>query len=237
MVPASELLPTIQTNYNIVSRSDSYQGNFGIIGDNGEITEIENQYIVNETDNSVYNPVTNTTNTVQTWNYDYSTRTYNVTYDNGTTAAVTYGDEYVTINEGDTVYNVYYIISEGSGSGTVTPGPGDSSGTGSGDGSGGIWKKLGELIGAVLGGIIEVLEGVLSSLLDALISLAEMLRSGIVEVVTTILSIFEEVPALFSGFLDFLGLMFPFIPSEITLLLTFGIAAVVFIGIIKAIRR
>lgn len=237
VVPASELLPTIQNNYNIVSRSDSYQGDFGIMGDNGEITKIDNQYIVNETDNSVYNPVTNTTNTVQTWNYDYSSRTYNVTYDNGTTSTITYGDEYVTINEGDTIYNVYYLISEDSGSGSNTPGSGDSSGSGSGSGDSGAWKTLGELIGTVLGGIIEVLAGVLSAMLEALVSLAEMLRSGIVEVVNTILSIFAEVPALFSGFLDFLSLMFPFLPSEIVLLLTFGIAAVVFIGIIKAIRR
>ena len=48
---------------------------------------------------------------------------------------------------------------------------------------------------------------------------------------------FNKVPQLFSGFLDFLGVVFPFIPSEITLLLTFGVVAVVFIGIIKAIRR
>lgn len=236
VIPASELLPTIQNNYNIQSRLNSFNGEFGIIGDNGEITKIDNQYIVNETDNSVYNPVTNTTNTFQSWSYDYSSRTYNVTYDNGTTAVITYGDEYVTINEGDTIYNVYYLISEGSGSGPVNPGPGDSSGTGSDDSSG-IWKKLGELIGTVLGGIIEVLESVVSKLLDALVSLAEMLRSGIVDVVTTILSIFGEVPALFSGFLDFLGLMFPFLPPEMVTLITFGIAAVVFIGIIKAIRR
>lgn len=238
VIPASELLPTIVQNYGAGSRVGSINGDYGIIGDNGQINRVDNQYIVNETDNSVYNPVTNTTNTVQSWNYDYSTRTYNVTYDNGITATITYGDENITINEGDTVYNIYYLTS-GSSSTTPTPGPGDGSGSGSdSDSSGGsIWKKLGELIGTVLGGIIEVLEGVVSKLLDALISLAEMLRSGIVEVVTTVLSIFDEVPALFSGFLDFLSLMFPFIPPEIMTLLTFGIAAIVFIGIIKAIRK
>lgn len=237
VIPASELLPAITQNYNIQSRSNSYQGNFGIIGDNGEITKIENQYIVNETDNSVYNPVTNTTNTIQSWTYDYSNRTYNLTYDNGMTAVVTYGDEYVIINEGDTVYNVYYLVSgsdsENPGPG---PGPGDSSSGGS-EGGGSIWKKLGELIGTLFGTIIEVMEGVVSKLLDALISLAERLRDGIVKVVGTVLSIFDELPALFDGFLDFLGIMFPFLPPEIVTLITFGVAAVVFIGIIKAIRR
>jgi len=52
-----------------------------------------------------------------------------------------------------------------------------------------------------------------------------------------VLSIFDEVPKLFGGFLDFLGVVFPYLPPEITLLLTFGVVAVVFIGIIKAIRR
>ena len=153
------------------------------------------------------------------------------------TAVVTYGDEYVIINEGDTVYNVYYLVSgsdsENPGPG---PGPGDSSSGGS-EGGGSIWKKLGELIGTLFGTIIEVMEGVVSKLLDALISLAERLRDGIVKVVGTVLSIFDELPALFDGFLDFLGIMFPFLPPEIVTLITFGVAAVVFIGIIKAIRR
>ena len=56
-------------------------------------------------------------------------------------------------------------------------------------------------------------------------------------VVEAVLSIFEEVPAMFGGFLAFLTAMFPFLPPEIITLLTFGIAAVVFIGIIKALRR
>jgi len=45
------------------------------------------------------------------------------------------------------------------------------------------------------------------------------------------------IACLFGGFLDFLGALFPYLPEEIMLLLTFGIAAVVFIGILKAVRR
>ena len=76
------------------------------------MTKVDSQTIVNETDNSVYNPVTNTTSTVNNWQYDYSTRTYDLTLDSGDKMSVTYGDEYVTIQEGDTVYNVYYIIQQ-----------------------------------------------------------------------------------------------------------------------------
>ncbi len=105
---------------NINSRPTSITGDYGIIGDNGQITKIEGNTIVNETDNTVYNPVTNTTSNVTDWQYDYSTRTYNLTLDNGTTSTVTYGDENVTIVESDTTYNVYYLVED---TGTDTPAP------------------------------------------------------------------------------------------------------------------
>lgn len=99
------------TTYNINSRPTSIVGNYGIIGDNGQLTRVETNTIVNETNNTVYNPVTNTTSNITNWSYDYSDRSYHVTVDDGTTQTITYGDEYVTIQEGDTVYNVYYVVS------------------------------------------------------------------------------------------------------------------------------
>lgn len=82
-----------------------------------------------------------------------------------------------------------------------------------------------------------MIEAVIGKLLDGLNSLAEMLMEKLSAVVDTVLTVFDEVPKLFGGFLDLLGVIFPYIPSEIILLLTFGIIAVVFIGIIKALRR
>jgi hypothetical protein len=79
--------------------------------------------IVDESSNTVYNPVTNTTLNYTDYAYDYLDRSYNLTLEDGSTMKVTYGDENVTINEGDTVYNIYYIVPEadqeddGSGSG------------------------------------------------------------------------------------------------------------------------
>lgn len=98
------------TYYDIDSRPASISGDYGILGDNNELTKIDSQSIVNETDNSVYNPVTDTTYQVTSWDYDYSDRSYNLTLEGGDTMTVTYGDENVTINEGDTVYNVYYVV-------------------------------------------------------------------------------------------------------------------------------
>lgn len=299
-------------------------GNYGVVGDDGQLTQLEDVTIVDEDSSTVYNPATNTTSNITDWTYDYSTRTYTVTLDTGETQTITYGDEYVVIQEGDTVYNVYYIM-DGETEGPVeTPGGGseecqheytsevtreptctftgvttytcslcgetytesipaighswavketvqtsydedgnllqqgytiykcsvcgeeykDETGTGppSGGGSGseeggGILDKLGQLIGTVLGGIVKVLEAVAGKLLDALIALVEMIAEKLGAVVELVLSFFDEIPQLFAGFLSFLGAVFPFFPEEVTLLLTFGIAVVVFIGIIKALRR
>lgn len=309
--------PPSGDTYNITSRPTSITGDYGIIGDNGQITQVESNTIVNETNSTVYNPVTGDTKTMTDWQYDYSTRTYTVTLDNGKTQTITYGDENVTILEGDTTYNVYYLTEDSS---SEEPGPDtptvcdhawtetsrteptcitagkvistcskcsqtktetipalghtwtvertvqttydeqgnllqqgytlyrctvcgeqyrDDEGTGppGEEEEKSIWEKIGDLLGSGFGGIVDIIEAIAAKVLDALTSLVEMLMGKLKAVVESVLSIFDEVPAMFGGFLDFLAAMFPFLPPEIMALLTFGIAAVVFIGIIKAIRR
>lgn len=120
--------------------------------------------------------------------------------------------------------------------GTGPPGA-PSGGEGSGEEGETIWDKLGNLLGSGLGGLLKMAEAVIGGLLDALISLVDMLTGKLADVVAAVMQIFQEVPQLFSGFLGFLSAVFPFVPPEIMLLLTFGIAAVVFVGIIKATRR
>lgn len=311
--------------YNITSRPTSITGNYGIIGDNGQIIKVEGDKIVNETNNTYYNPATGTTDTITDWSYNYEDRSYTLTLGGGTTTTVTYGDENVTIKEGDTTYNIYYLVDGG---GSETPGPEvcdhdwaedstirptcstpgkitmtcskcsqtktenlpalghnwtvdrtvqtsydeqgnlvqqgytiykcsvcgeqykDSEGTGppgtpggsgpgssGGDGEKSIWEKIGEFFGTIGGGFLEIIGAVAGKLLDALTKLAEMLLGKLKTVVETILTIFDEVPALFGGFLDFLGAVFPFLPPEITTILTFGVIAITFIGILKAVRR
>lgn len=328
--PAFEFVPdsgsgsgSVGDVYNISTRPTSISGgNYGIVGDNGQITKVENNStIVNETNNTYYNPATGQTQPITNWTYDYSDRSYTLTLEGGKTSTVTYGDEYITIQEGDTVYNVYYVV-DGSGtenppaacthdwqetsttpatctlSGSrlltcskcqqtkseTVPAPGhdwqvkqtvttqyDDSGqliqqgytiyqcsrcgeqykstdgtappgSGSGMGPGGeegetIWDKLGSLLGTIFGGILGLLDALLAPLLDALTALADLILGALQTVVSTVLALFEEVPKLFSGFLGFLTAVFPFIPVELMTLLTFGIAAVVFIGILKAVRR
>lgn len=348
--------------YSSTTRPTSITGNYGIIGDDGKLIQVTGNTIINETNNTYYNPATGQTVPITNWSYDYTDRSYTVTTEEGDSYTITYGDENVTINEGDTVYNIYYIVN-GSGSGgedppsscahdwaetartaptctapgeitytcglcgetktepiaaighaweeasradpactvpgwvksicskcgetktdplkatghtwevertvqtayddegnltqqgytlykcsvcgeqykdtdsTGPPGnPGDSGGEDSGDDKESIWDKIGNFFGSLFGGIGELLEAVLGKLLDALASLAGALLEKLSAVIETVLNVLDELPKLFGGFLDFLGILFPFLPSEITLLLTFGVVAVVFAAIIKAIR-
>ena len=295
--------------------------------------EITNYYYTNnpisfvdESQMLYYNPVTNTYYDMTGWTYDYSTRTYNITTDDSQTYTVTYGDQYVTVNEGDTVYNYYYYADENvnpdiwqdikndqqsscdheyieeitsqptctkSGSATYTCSKcgisyddtvsatghnwtelrkvnteydengellqegytlyqcsvcgeqyKDTDGSGapgnSGDnssGSGGVWDKLGNLLGSVAGGAVSLIGSALSTLLDALISLVNGLVERLSALVDSILGIFQTLPQLGGGFLTLLGSMFSFLPSEMVMLLEFALIAVVALIIIKALRR
>lgn len=327
VIPDSVLVGS--DTYNINTRPTSITGgNYGIVGDNGQITKVEdNSTIVNETNNTFYNPATGTTVPIVNWSYDYSDRSYKVTLESGDTATVTYGDENITISqitttEGDTItnnYTIYYLV-DGSGSvtppcdhawtetnttpatctvpgsklstcskcqqtkkdpipalghdwqvkqtvtteyddtgqliqqgytifecsrcheqykssdGTIPPGGGSGTDPGGDEGET-IWDKLGNLIGAIGSGVIGLIEAALGKVLDALIALVEGMMERLKTVVEAVLSIFDELPKLFGGFLDFLVAVFPFLPPELMTILTFGILAVVFIGIIKAVRR
>ncbi|MCI9332412.1 MAG: hypothetical protein HFG05_09610 [Oscillibacter sp.] len=131
--PVYEVIPDTGLpgdTYNINTRPTSITGrNYGIVGDNGQITKVEdNSTIINETNNTFYNPATGTTVPIVNWSYDYSDRSYKVILESGDTATITYGDENIsiqetTVTEGDTItnnYTIYYLI-DGSGSGPVDP--------------------------------------------------------------------------------------------------------------------
>lgn len=107
--------------YNINTRPTSFTGgNYGIVGDNGYIIKVEdNSTIVNETNNTYYNPATGQTGNITDWSYDYSDRSYTLTLEGDKTSTVTYGDENISITEttinesGDTItnnYTIYYLV-------------------------------------------------------------------------------------------------------------------------------
>ena len=131
--PTYEIIPdaaaTVNNTYNTTTRPTSITGgNYGIVGDNGQITKVEdNSTIINETNNTYYNPATGQTVPITGWSYDYSDRSYKVTMEGGEISTVTYGDENISITEttinesGDTVtnnYTIYYLLD---GSSSETP--------------------------------------------------------------------------------------------------------------------
>lgn len=295
IIPDSAVDTSAGGQYSVTTRPTSITGgNYGIVGDDGEITTItNNNQIINETNNTYYNPATGETKPILDWSYNYTDRSYKVTLESGDTYTITYGDENIVIKEGDVTYNIYYMV-DGTGSGDPDPSPSvsvcphvwtETSRTEPGCTSPGkvvytcfqcgqtkseTLKALGhdwqvertvqtlyDENGNVTqqgytiyqcsvcgeqykdadstgppdntvndGGLIEWLNSLIKHLLDNL--------SGVVDL---ILSFFQEIPKLFGGFLDFLSAMFPYLPDDIIFLLTFGIAALVFVGVIKAIRR
>lgn len=347
----------------IGSRPGNIPGSYGILDSNNVLVPVDTQYIVDEAAKTLTNPVTGSVYAVNSWDYDYSTRTYTLACAGGVSVSVAYGDSAVTIEDGGSVYTVYYLVPgsgytpevhihdwtplitneatctapgsvtyscsgcsetmtevipilehdwqiksetadsvlyecsrcketrtavkdpSGSGSGSGTPSPGGPGSDGSGDSGddndddsgGGIFDFLGEIFDRVtgflggaldkafeglktffgglldtifggisaaiqgladlFGGILGVIVGVLSKFVDSLISLAEFLRDGLLDLVSSVLSLLDEFPAVFFGFLDFVQAMFPFLPAEGITAITFGITAVIFITILKLFKK
>ena len=87
--------------YSTSTRPTSITGNYGIIGDNRQITQVtDNSSIVNETTNQFFNPASGESIAISDWSYNYEDRSYTVTTENGDTVTVTYGDENITIVQG-----------------------------------------------------------------------------------------------------------------------------------------
>ena len=116
----------------------------------------------------------------------------------------------------------------------TSTGPPDSGGS---SGGGGILDKLGELLGSIFGGILSVLGGIITAILDALIGIVNGIAERLQTVVSALSMVFAEVPKMFSGFTDFLGSAFSFLPPEIVTILIFGILAVVLVAVLKMILK
>ena len=115
----------------------------------------------------------------------------------------------------------------------------DSGSSGSGDesGGGGLLSKFGELLGKLVGGLIGGIKAIIGKLFDLLISLMELVGERLDALVEMITSWFETLPESFGGVVALLSALFALIPDELTVVLLLALAGLVFIGILKAIRR
>ena len=94
-----------------IGGSGSRLTNTGINVIGSDNTIYENVSFVDETNNTFYNPTTNTTTAFENWQYDYSTREYTLTTSDNKQITIRYGDDSVVYKEGDTiVYNYYYAL-------------------------------------------------------------------------------------------------------------------------------
>lgn len=220
-VPYSGVSSFTTQDVTINSRPASITGDYGIIGDDGTIIKYDSTKIVDETNSLVWNPVTDNSVNFTEWSYDYSDRSYNLTLEDGSTMKVVYGDENVTIVEGDMIYNVYYMLPDS--------GSGDGGSSGDDDSSGGLGDSiagLGNALGDILAGLIQAVVNLANKALEALSGLGDLFTQMV-----------ETVLGFFGGFIDFLSAMFPFLPEETFTIINLGlilmIAAAVFRKFLK----
>lgn len=97
--------------YSSNTRPGSLTVNYGVTEDDGTVTSLGEQKIIDESSNRYYNPVTNTTQDISSWSFDYPTRTYDLTLSDESSVLVEFADDGVNITEGDTAYAVCYLVS------------------------------------------------------------------------------------------------------------------------------
>lgn len=206
------------------SRPSGYDGTLAVPGDT--TTYIDNSNVINGNVTTLYDYSTNTTYNITNWTYDYGDRTYNLTLEDGSTAVVVYGDDGITVQKGaiTTEYKYWLAGDDGGGSSSSSPG---------GDDGGGSWGDIGKLIGGLVSAIVSFIDGILSAVLSALTALVATITNGIGGLITSLLSIFQQLPPLFAGFTAFLAAVFPYLPAEFTSLIILGLASVIAVGLIR----
>lgn len=117
VTPLASNTTTINNTYNINTRVNNFQGNY--------YSNVTNNYynnttIINETTNNYYDMTTNNYYTMSNWSYDYQSRTYFVTLEDGTTITVQFGDDCLTITNNNVENSYQYVINNNN---TPSPNP------------------------------------------------------------------------------------------------------------------
>lgn len=117
--PVYSIIPVddISTTYNINTRVNNFQGDYY---DNVTNNYYNNTTIINETTNNYYDMTTNNYYTMSNWSYDYQSRTYFVTLEDGTTITVQFGDDCLTITNNNVANSYQYVINNNN---TPSPNP------------------------------------------------------------------------------------------------------------------
>lgn len=97
----------VTNNYLINTRVNNFNGDYY---DSVTNNYYNNTTIVNETTNNYYDMTTNTIYVMQKWSYDYQSRTYFITLEDGTTVTVQFGDDCMTITNNNVTNSYQYVI-------------------------------------------------------------------------------------------------------------------------------
>ena len=108
----------VTNNYYISTRVNNFNGDYY---DSVTNNYYNNTTIVNETTNNYYDMTTNNNYTMSNWSYDYASRTYFITLEDGTTVTVQFGDDCMTITKNDVTNSYQYVIKNNGGSDPDTP--------------------------------------------------------------------------------------------------------------------
>ena len=117
ITPLASDTTTINNTYNINTRVNNFQGNYY---NNVTNNYYNNTTIINETTNNYYDMTTNNYYTMSNWSYDYQSRTYFVTLEDGTTITVQFGDDCLTITNNNVENSYQYVINNNN---TPSPNP------------------------------------------------------------------------------------------------------------------
>lgn len=113
--PVYKVYPADQTivtnNFLISTRVNNFNGDYY---DSVTNNYYNNTTIVNETTNNYYDMTTNNYYTMSNWSYDYASRTYFITLEDGTTVTVQFGDDCMTITKNDVTTSYQYVIKNNS---------------------------------------------------------------------------------------------------------------------------
>lgn len=197
---------------------------YGYDDGSGNLKPVSNSTIINSSSTVFTNPVTNNAYDIDNIYYDYFNRAYYIDSVGGDRISIVYHDDSVELTENNNTTIIYYYLSEDSEDNGSSKPDGESSNN---------WGSVGDLLGKILTSIASFLGSILNAILDALTSLLTVITESLGNIVSGILSVFEQFPPLFMGFASFLAAVFPFLPTEIISLLFFGLAAVVFVGILR----
>lgn len=117
VTPLASNTTTINNTYNINTRVNNFQGNYY---NNVTNNYYNNTTIINETTNNYYDMTTNNYYTMSNWSYDYQSRTYFITLEDGTTITVQFGDDCLTITNNNVENSYQYVINNNN---TPSPNP------------------------------------------------------------------------------------------------------------------